>query len=230
MVTYSVLSEGIKHMNSMASLITEIRNDVRRTRHFVGKDALDEEVLSALTRVPRQEFVPDSLRDFAYENRPLSIGHGQTISQPYIVALMTDMLAIKPAHRVLEVGTGSGYQSAVLAEMGAEVYTLEVVAELSSAAQNRLVRLGYREIYYRVGDGYQGWPEEAPYDSIIVTAAAPFLPEALVEQLRPAGRMAIPIGQPHSNQNLIQVVKDVQGRATMTKVLPVVFVPMVSWP
>ncbi|CAK0780437.1 L-isoaspartate protein carboxylmethyltransferase type II [Gammaproteobacteria bacterium] len=217
-------------MGPMARLIAEIRDDVYRTRHLVGKDALDERVLAGFARVPRPTFVPELLREAAYDNRPLPIGHGQTISQPYIVALMTDLLGLEPGERVLEIGTGSGYQTAVLAEMEVEVYTVEVLEKLSHLARTRLEQLGYQEIHYRIGDGYLGWPEEAPYDAVIVTAAAPFLPEALITQLRPDGRMAIPLGQPYAHQTLVQVRKSASGQVTLTEILPVSFVPMVASP
>ncbi len=159
-------------------------------------------------------------------NRPLPIGHGQTISQPYIVALMTELLAPKAGDVVLEVGTGSGYQAAVLAELGARVYTIEIVPPLANSAALRLEQLGYSNVEVRLGDGYYGWPEHAPFDGIIVTAAANAIPPPLIEQLKPGGRMLIPVGAPFSAQELIVLVKDTKGKVSTRSVLPVAFVPL----
>ena len=207
-------------------MLEEIRADVLYTSPQIGRRALDRRVMEAMARVPRHEFVPPELRDAAYENRPLPIGYGQTISQPYIVALMTDLASVGPGSRVLEVGTGSGYQAAVLAEIVARVYTIEIIPELGRAARERLKRLGYRNVEVRVGDGYYGWPEAAPFDAILVTAAASHVPPPLVRQLRPGGRMVIPVGSPFLTQHLTVVEKDEAGRVTTRQILPVRFVPL----
>ena len=210
------------------SLLAEIAEEIRETSGYLGKDALDPRVIAAIRKVPREEFVPAPSRDLAYLNRPLSIGHGQTISQPYIVAVMTDLLSLTPDARVLEIGTGCGYQTAILAELAARVHTVEVVAPLADAARERLGRLGYANVEFRTGDGRAGWPEDAPYGAIIVTAAARDYPEALVEQLAPGGRMVVPIGRAGFTQLLTLVEKDEDGRASRSGRLPVAFVPLVE--
>lgn len=209
-------------------LIDEIVAETRYTSDYLGKDTLDPRVIAAVRKVPREAFVPPEVRDLAYVNRPLPIGHGQTISQPFIVALMTDMLALTPAARVLEIGTGCGYQTAILAELAAWVYTVEVVAPLAEAAGERLQRLGYANVELRVGDGWLGGPEQAPFDAIIVTAAAPRRPERLVEQLGPGGRMVVPLGRSGYTQSLTLIEKDADGRITEAGTLPVAFVPLVE--
>jgi protein-L-isoaspartate(D-aspartate) O-methyltransferase len=213
---------------NLRDMLDDIDAEVMYTRHMIGKDALDARVMQAMGKVPRDEFVPANMKAAAFENGPLPIGHGQTISQPYIVALMTDMLAPEPDHKVLEIGTGSGYQTAILAQLCASVYTVEIVPELSTAAAALFQKLGYRNIEARVANGYRGWPEHAPYDGIIVTAAASYIPEALVEQLKPGGRMAIPVGLPYSHQELMLVTKDAQGNTETRSVLGVAFVPLVG--
>jgi protein-L-isoaspartate(D-aspartate) O-methyltransferase len=209
-------------------MLTDIENEVRYTRRMIGRDALDARVMAAMAQVPRDAFVPENLRALAFENGPLPIGHGQTISQPYIVALMTDLLALQPDHTVLEIGTGSGYQTAVLSLLCRRVYTMDLIPVLVEAADRRLRRLGYTNIESRSGNGYHGWPEHAPYDSIIVTAAASHVPEALVDQLKPGGRMAIPVGQPYMAQDLMLVTKDAEGRIDTRMILAVAFVPLVD--
>lgn len=186
----------------------------------------DPRVLSAVARVPRHLFVPPELRPYAYEDRPLPIGHGQTISQPYIVALSTQALALEPGDRVLEIGTGSGYQTAVLAELAGEVFTVERVPELSRQAQRRLARLGYRNVRFKVGDGTKGWPEEAPFSAILVTAAAPQVPKSLVEQLEEGGRLVIPLGG-RTSQDLWLLVKR-KGRLEREYLCPCTFVPLIG--
>jgi len=193
-----------------------------------GRDITNQRVLAVMGEVPRHEFVPERLRRQAYEDYPLPIGHGQTISQPYIVAFMTECLQPKPGQRVLEVGTGSGYQAAVLAGLGMEVYTIEIIPELAARAAADLKRLGYTNVLTRTGDGYKGWPEAAPFDAIIVTCAPERVPQALQNQLKDGGRMIIPVG-PSWNQQLILLRKrgkELEQRA----VLPVRFVPMTSGP
>lgn len=207
-------------------LLEEIREEVRDTQWLTGRPALDARVMDALRQVPRQEFVPDPLRHGAYANHPLPIGCGQTISQPYIVALMTDLIRPRPDDVVLEVGTGSGYQAAVLSQLVRQVYSLEIVEELALNASERLRRLGYDNVEVRVGNGRQGWPAHAPYDAIIVTAAAVEVPSALLEQLKPGGTLVIPVGGQHAAQDLLVIEKRKEGGFEKRNVLPVVFVPL----
>ena len=196
-------------------------------RYLVQEGIRDPATLQAMRSVPRHEFVPPELVSVAYDNRPLPIGLGQTISQPYIVAYQTEVVRPREGMKILEVGTGSGYQAAVLAAAGARVFTIEIFAELATSARQRLQRLGYRATV-RHGDGNEGWPEEAPFDAIVVTAAASHVPPALVEQLRPGGRMVIPVGGMYGAQNLISVEKDAAGEVRTRILLPVAFVPMLS--
>ena len=210
------------------ALIAEIEAEVEETREFLGIDRVDPEVFRAIRAVPREEFVPDFVRDLAYVNRPLSIGHGQTISQPFIVAVMTNALSLTPSDRVLEIGTGCGYQTAVLAQMARHVYTVEVIEPLGNAARDRLTAQGYDNIDFRIGDGWAGWPEHAPYDAIIVTAAAPERPAALIEQLAEGGRMVVPIGPRGGTQRLTRIEKQPGGELRSSGFLPVAFVPLVK--
>ena len=182
-------------------------------------------VLRAMREVPRHLFVPEALRKSAYDDHPLPIGHGQTISQPYIVAAMTELLDPKPADRVLEIGTGSGYQAAVLARLVRHVYTIEIVEALGREAKTRLESLGYRNVTVRIGDGYLGWPEEAPFDRIILTAAPPDVPQTLIDQLRPGWRLVAPVGT--GWQELVVIDKDLRGNVRRRTEFPVMFVPMV---
>jgi len=194
-------------------------------RHQIAARGVeDSRVLAAMRRVPRHEFVPENLRPAAYDDRPLPIGEGQTISQPYIVALMTEVLKLVPGDRVLEIGTGSGYQAAVLAELTDQVYTIEIIESLGRRAEQILKRLGYDQIRVRIGDGYLGWEEHAPFDAIIVTCAPEQIPRPLVDQLAEGGRMVIPVGPRHA-QELVLVVKE-QGRIRQQDIIPVLFVPM----
>jgi len=208
------------------ALVREIRYNVRETSEYIGKSTLDERVMKVMGEVPRHEFVPEDVRHIAYENRPLSIGHGQTISQPYIVALMTELVGPQPHDRVLEIGTGSGYQAAVLAELVENVYSIEIVPPLGEEAAARLERLGYDNVETRIGDGYFGWPEAAPFDAIVVTAAAGHIPPSLVQQLKPGGTMLIPVGGRFQVQQLTLVDKDDDGKVYTRQVLPVRFVPL----
>ncbi len=209
-------------------LLAEVEEDFRSTAKWTGRSHLSPRVLNALSRVPRHEFVPSELADSAYANRPLGIGHGQTISQPFIVALMTELLDLDDEASVLEIGTGSGYQAAVLAEIARDVYTVEFVAALASKAEAVLSRLGYKNIHFRVGDGRDGWPAAAPFPAIIVTAAAETIPDALIAQLAPGGRMIIPVGKVNGPQNLVLVRRDDSGRVSRETVLAVAFVPLVG--
>lgn len=216
----------IDHALDLERLLDEIREAVRSTRQHTGRPALDERVIEALRQVPRHAFVPQQIQYGAYANHPLPIGHGQTISQPYIVALMTDLIQPRPEDVVLEVGTGSGYQAAVLAKLVKRVYTLEIVAALAREAGERLRRLGYDNVEVREGNGRLGWPEHAPYDAILVAAAATRIPPALIEQLKPGGILVIPVGEQHAAQDLMVIRKQANGRVEETRVLPVAFVPL----
>ncbi len=207
-------------------MVREIAADVRATSSYINKKELDPRVMSVMGRVERHKFVPVSEQSWAYANQPLPIGHGQTISQPYIVALMTDLINIDPGDRVLEIGTGSGYQAAVLAEMGAEVYTIEIIKPLATEAANRLRKLGYDGVRTRHGDGYYGWEEAAPFDAIVVTAAAGHIPPPLIRQLKAGGVMIIPVGSRFLVQQLVLVNKDSGGNITTRQILPVRFVPL----
>ena len=198
----------------------------RETAAETGRATLGSRVLAAMNKVPRHRFVPADQEPYAYANRPLPIGNGQTISQPFIVALMTDMLDLKATDRVLEIGTGCGYQAAVLAELAREVYTIEIVVPLAREAAARFGELGYRNINARSGDGYRGWPEHAPFDAIIVTAAAPDVPPALIAQLKPGGKLVIPVGAQWSGQELLIIEKDLNGKTTTRNMLAVRFVPL----
>ena len=188
----------------------------------------DVGVLKAVQKVEREKFVPEKYRDLAYSDNPLPIGHQQTISQPYIVAYMTEHLQISKSHNVLEIGTGSGYQAAILAELAHHVFTIEIIPKLAESAEKVLMELGYENITVRTGDGYKGWPEEAPFDRIMVTAAPNEIPEKLVEQLAPNGRMILPVGGSIFAQYLWLVQKDKEGIVTKEKILAVRFVPMVK--
>lgn len=183
-------------------------------------------VMNAMRDVPRHEFVPIEERKRAYLNQPLPIGYGQTISQPYIVALMSDLLNLNTDDAVLEIGTGSGYQAAVLDAAGAKVYTIEIIQELGQQAEKTLQRLGYGEVQTKIGDGYYGWPEAAPFDGILVTAAASHIPPPLIEQLKPGGRMVIPVGPPFTVQQLLLITKNQDGTIQTLLLLPVAFVPL----
>ncbi len=207
-------------------MVDEIVRITHSTRHETGRASLGERVLAAMTKVPRHRFVPPSQEYAAYQDRPLTIGSGQTISQPFIVALMTDLMDTKPGDRVLEVGTGSGYQAAILSELVAEVYTIEIIERLGREAAARFAAMGYRNNRAQVGDGYQGWSEHAPFDSIMVTAAARDVPQPLVEQLKTGGRLVIPVGSQLGGQTLYVIEKRADGSTTKRAVLAVRFVPL----
>ena len=206
-------------------MVSEIEQDVRDTARFINRAALDERVIEAMRSIPRHQFVPPDQLYRAYKNQPLPIGHGQTISQPYIVALMTDLLQPQPGHRVLEIGTGSGYQAAVLSALVAQVYSIEIVEALGRDTTRLLERLGYHNISTRIADGYDGWAEQAPFDGILVTAAISHIPPPLVRQLKNGGRMVIPVGTRFQTQQLTLVEKDLQGAVSTRQLLPVRFVP-----
>jgi protein-L-isoaspartate(D-aspartate) O-methyltransferase len=204
-----------------------VRSQIAQARWIDSPPVRDVRVLQALREVPRHLFVPVEMVPHAYEDRPLPIGLGQTISQPYMVAKMTELTEPKATDRALEVGTGSGYQSAILAKLVAEVRTIEIVEPLGLQATQRLRAMGYRNVTVRIGDGYAGWPEEAPFDIIVVTAAPLEIPPKLVEQLKPCGRMVLPVGGPFATQSLLLLTKNEKGEVRKREVMRVVFVPMV---
>lgn len=208
------------------ALIAEVESEVRMTSDSLGFARLDPAVIEALRSVPRHAFVPEWQQDLAYRNHPLPIGAGQTISQPYIVAVMSQMLQVGPGDRVFELGTGSGYQAAILAAMGVDVYSVEIVPGLAERARKTLAALGYDRVQVRAGDGWAGWPEAAPFDGIIVTAAAPRIPAPLVAQLKTGGHLVIPVGQPDGLQELVVYEKEPSGELVGRHRLPVRFVPV----
>jgi len=216
---------GADFLAERSALIDEVRN-YGRLDPPPGKSGLDERVLQAMLEVERHRFVPQRLQSEAYANHPLPIGHGQTISQPYIVALMTDLVGPGPDDVVLEIGTGSGYQAAVLGKLVKQVYTIEIIEELAEEAQLRLERLGYGNVTARLGDGYFGWEEHAPFDAIVVTAAASHVPPPLVEQLKPGGRMVIPVGGRFTVQYLLLLEKTAAGEVLTRQITAVRFVPL----
>ena len=209
-----------------ARMVQEIEAEVEHTRRLTGKGSFDARVMAVMSTVARHKFVSSDKESFAYLNEPLNIGFGQTISQPYIVALMTDLLALRKDDIVLEVGTGCGYQTAILSELAKQVYTVEVIRDLSEQARERLSAMGRTNIEFRVADGYHGWSQHAPFDAIVVTAAVETIPKPLVDQLKPGGRMAIPVGTSYSGQTLTLVQKDKAGSITQKRILPVAFVPL----
>jgi protein-L-isoaspartate(D-aspartate) O-methyltransferase len=215
-----------RHKEGIELMISDIDAEVRYTRKYIGKERLSAEVMEAMRQVPRSEFVPDNMKRVAFNNGPLPIGHGQTISQPYIVALMTDLLLPQKTDVVLEVGTGSGYQAAVLSLLVKEVYSTEIIDALATDASERLRRLNYKNVEVRQGNGYFGWQDHAPYDGIIVTAAANEIPQPLIEQLKLGARLVIPIGEPYMYQELMVVEKNEAGQLKETRILGVSFVPL----
>ena len=212
---------------SIQRLVEEICENARETSRWTKRDQFSENTMTAIANVQRGSFMLPDRKDLAYVNRPQPIGYGQTISQPYIVALMTDLLELKGSERVLEIGSGSGYQAAILAEILSDghVYTIELINELAVRAKHSLGEVGYLNITFKQGDGYYGWAQEAPFDAIMVTAAAEQVPDPLVEQLKAGGRLVIPIGRPSSPQNLVVAYKDNAGSMYYEKLLPVAFVP-----
>lgn len=211
----------------IARMLADIRSEAHYTRGYIQRDHFSPQIMNAIAQVPRHAFVPEEMRDYAYDNSPLPIDHGQTISQPYIVALMTELLEVGESDIVLEIGTGSGYQTAVLSLLVEQVYSMELIAALSEQARGRLDKLGYHNIMTTTGDGYLGWPEHAPYDGIIVTAAAPHVPLALEQQLKPGARLVIPVSDGFVGQQLMVVEKGMDGTISREPLLPVAFVPLV---
>jgi protein-L-isoaspartate(D-aspartate) O-methyltransferase len=213
-------------MKGLDRMLNDIEIEARYTCHLTGKDSLDPKVMAAMRIVPRHEFLPADFQYCAYENGPAPIGSGQTISQPYMVALMSDLLNTKSSDVILEIGTGSGYQAAILAQLVKQVYSIEIIKDLSKTASKRLKKLGYENIILNNDDGYYGWPEHAPYDGIIVTAAATHIPAPLIDQLRIGANLVIPIGLPYNYQELILVQKTAPDKVVNQKILGVSFVPL----
>jgi protein-L-isoaspartate(D-aspartate) O-methyltransferase len=213
-------------MADIEGMLHDIQAEANYACRMTGRNHLNDHVLEAMGRVQRQHFVNKNFRAHAFENSPLPIGKGQTISQPFIVALMTDLVALQSDDRVLEVGTGSGYQTAVLAEMVEQLYTIEIIPTLAQKSRERLEKEGYSNITYQIGDGYYGWAEQAPFDAILVTAAVEEIPQPLIDQLANGGRMVIPVGKNHSTQELVLLQKDVSGQIYSSNLLPVTFVPL----
>jgi protein-L-isoaspartate(D-aspartate) O-methyltransferase len=228
LATAAVIAAGAEDgmRTARKALWEDVAFQISRLRTELGFDRLSPAVRETLEMVPRHRFVPVDQQRYAYQNRPLPIGYGQTISQPLIVAMMTEMLQIKPGDRVFELGTGSGYQAAVLDALGAEVYSIEIVPELGVRARETLDASGHANVKTRVGDGYFGWEDAAPFDAIIVTAASDHIPPPLIRQLKPGGRMLIPVGSRYVTQNLVLVTRDAQGAVRTREVSPVHFVPL----
>jgi len=222
--TSSILADN--YTEARQKLVQVIEADVRETSQYLNKQALDPRVLKAMGKVLRHEFVPTAEKSFAYFNVPLPIGHGQTISQPYVVAVMTDLLKPASDSKVLEIGTGSGYQAAILAELVKQVYSIEIIKPLGEQAAYRLSRLGYRNVTTKIGDGYYGWEANAPFDAIVVTAAASHIPPPLIKQLKVGGHMVIPVGSRFLTQQLLLVTKEEKNKITTRQILPVRFVPL----
>ena len=224
--TAAAYADDDPYAEARAGMVREIEQDVRDTRAYIDREQLSQRVIQAMADVPRHRFVPAHIRPFAYANRPQPIGHGQTISQPYIVAIMTDLLELEPGQKVLEIGTGSGYQAAVLAELGMRVWSIEIIEALGLRAGKLHEKLGYDQVETSIGDGYYGWSEAAPFDAIIVTAAASHIPPPLVKQLAIGGRMIIPVGSRFSTQELILIRRINADEVVTRQVLPVRFVPL----
>lgn len=228
-----VMRERILAIGVFVALVVAAQDSYQRQREGMVRDTIEARgvrspnVLRVMRSVPRHLFIPESRRQAAYEDHPVPIGHGATISQPYIVALMTELLEPAPTHKVLEIGTGSGYQAAVLAKLTRHVYSIEIVPELAKSAATTLKSLGYTNVTVRHGDGYKGWPEEAPFDLIIVTAAPPEIPKTLIDQLKPGGKLVAPVGSSVFGQELVVAEKSGEGKVRTRPVIPVAFVPMV---
>jgi len=226
LLTTAAAAGGDPQVAQRQAMLREIVLMAKDAGFETGREKLDGRVLAAMGKVPRHRFVLPDYQDEAYANRPLPIGHGQTISQPYIVALMTDLLNLKPGDSVLEIGTGSGYQAAILAELTPRVYSIEIIDALGRRARQTLTDAGYGGVQLKIGDGYYGWPEAAPFDAIVVTAAASHVPPPLVKQLKAGGRMIIPVGTAFLTQHLLLVEKQADGGIVSRQILPVRFVPL----
>ena len=228
MVTMSVTNTFAEdtYQEKRQQMLVEIKQMMEMTKSYTGNAVLDKRVEEAMMAVPRHKFVPSDNRSYAYENTALPISHKQTISQPYIVALMTDLAAVTSESVVLEVGTGSGYQAAVLSELASHVYSIEIIEPLGLEAKSLLQDLGYDNVTVKIGDGYHGWPEHAPFDAILVTAAAEHIPEQLTQQLKPGGRLVIPVGKQGQAQSLRILTKGADGKIEQRDVLSVAFVPL----
>jgi protein-L-isoaspartate(D-aspartate) O-methyltransferase len=213
-------------MGDVQGMLSDIQAEANYACRMTGMDHLNDHVLAAMGRVPRQRFVNKSLRPHAFDNSPLPIGKGQTISQPFIVALMTGLIAPKRGDKILEVGTGSGYQTAVLAELVNQLYSIEIIPELAKKSRRRLEKAGYSNISFKVGDGYYGWSAMAPFDAIMVTAAVENIPQPLIDQLAPGGRLVLPVGERRYSQDLFLLKKDRDGAINTTRLLPVSFVSL----
>jgi protein-L-isoaspartate(D-aspartate) O-methyltransferase len=224
---WAIAEDDSEMRSARSQMVKEIEQDaMAASAPRIGRPRLDEKVMRVLGEVPRHEFVSKDKRWAAYLNRPLPIGYGQTISQPFIVALMTDLLAVSEDARILEVGSGSGYQAAVLSRLVKEVHSIEIITELAHECRERMIRLGYGNVTIHTGDGYYGLENKAPFDAIVVTAAATYIPPPLVRQLKPGGRMVIPVGAQFSVQYLMLIEKDDQGGISTRQILPVQFVPL----
>ena len=229
MFTFSVIEQGQAcdpYRGEREQMVNDIAALAKASGVDTGRPVFSERVMAALAKVPRHRLVPPEFEAQAYADYPLPIGQGQTISQPYIVALMSDLLDVRQGHRILEIGTGSGYQAAILAELGACVYSMEIVTALGERARETLRALGYANVNVRIGDGYVGWPEQAPFDAIILTAATPVVPQPLLDQLKVGGRLVIPLGEQSETQQLLLVEKAADGTSTRRRTLPVRFVPL----
>lgn len=213
------------HSLMREQMLADISAEAFCIQDSLGKSRFASQVMAAMAEVPRHLFVPDQLQDYAYLDRPLPIGHGKTISQPFIVALMTDLLELRSDETVLEVGTGLGYQTAILSRLAHQVYSVEKIADLANQARQRLASLAYDNIEIRVGDGYDGWPQHAPYDKVIVTAAPPQIPATLLEQLKPGGRLVLPVGS-YFSQQLLLLSKNADGSNSQKIIIPVLFSPL----
>ena len=226
LISSIVLSAEDDYARQRENMIRAIEANLRATSIYLKKEALNSRIMDAMNTVPRHVIVPINQRSHAYLNRPLPIGYGQTISQPYIVAIMTDLLNPQPEHTVLEVGTGSGYQAAILSRLVRQVYTIEIIEALGKRSKRDLAELGYDNIQVWIGDGYYGWKQHAPFDGIVVTATASHIPPPLIQQLKPGGRMIIPVGSRFLTKQLLLLVKDEEGNVTTRQILPVRFVPL----
>lgn len=223
---FVIAEEDLPYRIMREGMVKAIEADVRETSSWIGTESLKLQVMQSMSKVPRHEFVPENLKPQSYENRPLPIGYGQTISQPYIVALMTHLANVDKDDKVLEVGTGSGYQAAIISELVKQVFTIEIIEALGKQAALRFKRLGNKNITARIGDGYYGWEKQAPFDAILVTAAASHVPPPLIKQLKPGGKMVIPVSSGFFTHQLMLITKKNDGSIITQQILPVRFVPL----